>query len=96
MRDVQRLPVSLPCRAVRSRPEEVRVRSFRQRVSDAWCSSDCDLKYLAARARTGAFNDQHDGDWHLESTAKMNANGLFRVSGFDAITKSHPGSGETP
>ncbi|HEX7669390.1 MAG TPA: metallophosphoesterase, partial [Polyangiaceae bacterium] len=44
----------------------LRVRSFRQRVSDAWCGSDCDLKYLAARGRTGAFNDNHDGDWRLE------------------------------
>lgn len=64
----------------------LRVRSFRQRVGDAWCGSDCDLKYLAARGRTGAFNDQHDGDVRLEREAKMNSNGLFRVSGFAELT----------
>jgi hypothetical protein len=59
-----------------------RIRSFRQRISDVWCSSDCDLKYLAARGRRGAFNDNVDGDWRTEQVAKTNANALFPISGF--------------
>jgi hypothetical protein len=68
----------------------LRVRSFRQRVSDAWPANDCDLKYLAARGRTGAFNDKHDGDWRLEREAKMTSNGLFRVSGFSEVGSVSP------
>ncbi|HVU03463.1 MAG TPA: metallophosphoesterase family protein [Polyangiaceae bacterium] len=67
----------------------LRVRTFRQRVSDVFCSSDCNLKYLAARARVGAYDDIHDGDHRLESVAKVAGNGMFRVSGFDGVEKGN-------
>jgi hypothetical protein len=60
----------------------LRVRSFRQQLSDTLCDNDCALRELARRARRGAFNDFADGDRRLESVAKRRANGLLRVSSF--------------
>lgn len=60
----------------------VRVRSFRQRMSDAPCAGQCDLGQLAARGRLGAFHDRTDLDWRAEASAARQSNGIFRVGAF--------------
>ncbi len=55
----------------------LRVRSFRQRLSDV--SASCSLQRFAKLGWQGAHDDQIDGDWKDEDVAIHDANGMLPV-----------------